>query len=391
LIGIFSEALVRRDGPLKILGATLLAVAAVNYWAYDRFLLSYVLATGCNGCNAPTPNVPSAEELFGVVAAGSAYLLLLTAVHQSSRRAVWGWGTLLIALVTTLLMARSHTHAVVGASARWRAVNEPVQLALYCGASCTLSALLLAIRGPCRRGFVSGAASVVAITGTCLMAYGASNWSRGCVIAPMAKAALLLAGTGDVVTWWKRSLAAVLAAGTLLAIVAVRSEHRRRWSEWPWLAAGAVAVWLTIPHARDALHPLPLRGAVPVGLSRVSTCLAASLPDSVPLERAPQNVPVAPDTVGYLAAPFTTPVSALEPLLNRALETGIHLVVVPARRSRTVSSHTLGTLPYEEVCWGGKVRLSSSAESRPIADFATLGDLIRSDIAIDPGVGPVGN
>jgi hypothetical protein len=67
------------------------------------------------------------------------------------------------------------------------------------------------------------------------------------------------------------------------------------------------------------------------------------------------------------------------------------LVVVPATRSRAVSSHTLGPLRYEEVCLGGQFRLSSGAESRPLAAFATLDDLIRSDSAIDPGAAPARN
>jgi hypothetical protein len=381
------------DGPLRIIGATLLSVAALDYWVYDRFLLSYVLAAQCHGCDAHS-HAPSSEELQTVAAAGSVYLALLISVPQALRRAVWGWGTLLSALSTTLLLARAHAQTVMGVSERWAALNEPVRLALYCGASLTLSTLVLAVRGPRRLDFSSGTAGVVAIAGIRLTDFGAGGWFRASTMEPVAKAALLLAGSGDVVTWWKRSLAAVLTAGALLAIVAARRGHRQRRSAWLWLVAGLAAVWLTIPHARDALQPLPWQDTVPVGLSRVSTCLARYLPaEPLPLDSAEPKGPVLvkANAAGYLPASFTTPASALGPSLQKALNLGIHWVVVPATRSRAVSSHTLGLLHYDDVCLGGQFRLSSGAESRPLAAFATLGDLIRSDSAIDPSAAPARN
>jgi len=370
-------------GPLQVIGTTLLSIAAVNYWAYDRFLLSYVLATQCAGCNAPAPAAGS-EQLLVLAAAAGAYLSLLICSRPPLRRAAWGWGTLLIALVTTVFLARAHGQVVVGTSERWAAVNLPARLAVYCGAGLVLSTLGVAVLERPRRSFLNGPASIVVVVGTCLLSYGVSSWSRGTVTAPMAKAVLLLAGTEDTLTWWKRSLAALLTAATVLVALAARSNRRRRWSRWLWLAVGLAAVGATLPHALDLSHPLSLRDAVPTGLSRVSSCLANSLPEAVPLDGPARNAPLPAGAVGYLPASLSTEASELGPLLAGALTRGVHLVVVPAKRSRTVATHTLGILPYEEVCWAGQIRLSSTAEARRLADFATLDDLIRSAVAVDP-------
>lgn len=373
----------RGDSPFCVLATTLFSLAAINYWVYDRFVLSYALATQCVACDAPAPP-PSSLERMAVGALAATYLVLLMAVSHAQRRVVWGWGTLLIALSVSLELTRAYRQAVAGQTERWAAVNEPGHLALYCGAILTLSTVVLALRGPRRRELLMGAPAIVGIAGVSLMVYGASSWFRAAEAFPMATAALLLAGTEDTVAWWQRSLAALTLAGAVLAILASRSRRPLRRGGWSGLIAGLAALALTVPHALDALHPLALREAVPESLSRASSCLAGGVPEAVPIQSATQRRAGIASPVGYLAEPMARPARELQPLLQEALTGGIRLVVVPATRLRSISTHTLGTLHFDEVCLGGKFRLGSGASARPLADFATLGDLLHSDGAVDP-------
>jgi hypothetical protein len=376
------------DGPVEIVGTTFISLAAFNYWAYDRFLLSFVLWSQCVGCDAPARPL-TALELLAVGVVPASYLASLLVVRSVLLRSVWGLGTLLLALLTTARLAASHEGAVRGAGERWAAVNEPARLAVAFGGILVASALLVVVRELRRRETLGALPSVVSMSGAALLVYGLNAWSRASVSSPMAKAAQLAEGTQDIVTWWKVSFVVLSTVGTLGAVRAWRLRKGLRRTSWLWLAAGVGALALTLPHAQDAWHPPPLREAVPPGLTQVDSCLASRIPESVPLELGDSAIasalPAGPG-VGYLPASMQRSVKDMGPLLQAALTRGLLLIVVPAKRPRWLPTQTLGQLGYDEVCLGGQFRLSTATGARPLAEFSTLGDLVSASSPIDPTV-----
>jgi hypothetical protein len=376
----------REAGTLPIIAATLLSVAALNYWFYDRFLMSYVLATQCLGCDAPAEATTPLELALSVALTG-AYLFVLTRVRSSSLLPVWVYATAILGLLVWGTMANAHQAAISDHAQRWTALHQPARLALGFGASLAFSALIVLIRKR-QRAAALGVPAVAALTGVLLSAYGARALKSGSVASPLAKSVLLLAGTQDTVTWWQNSVTVVLVAGSALALLAARSRHPRGMGAWLALTTGVAAVFFTVPHVRDALEPLSLREPAPPGLSQVSACLGPQIPESLPLEQlASSGVDPARGPVGYLAQPLTRGARELGPLLEAALDQGIALVVVPVRHTRQTRSQTLGLLSFDEVCWGGQFRLTKTSDARPLSELSTLGDLIRSPSAIDPTAG----
>ena len=374
----------REAGTLPIIAATLLSVAALNYWFYDRFLMSYVLATQCLGCDAPAAATSPLELALSVTVLGG-YLLVLTRVRSSSLLRVWVAATAILGLLVWGAMANAHKAAISGHAQRWTALHQPARLALGFGTSLAFSALIVLVRKR-QRAAALGVPAVVALTGLLLSAHGARSLNSGSLASPLAKSVLLLAGTQDIVTWWQNSVTLVLVAGSTLALLAARSRHPRGIGAWLALTIGAAAVFFTVPHVRDALQPLSLREPMPPGLSQVSACLGPQIPESLPLDQLASSG-IARGQVGYLAQPLSRSAKELEPLLEAALDQGIARVVVPVRHTFQTRSRTLGLLNFDEVCWGGQFRLAKSADARPLSELSTLGDLIRSPSAIDPTAG----
>lgn len=376
----------REAGTLPIIAATLLSIAALNYWFYDRFLMSYVLATQCLGCDAPAAATTPLELALSVALLG-AYLLVLTRVRSSSLLRVWVAATAILGLLVWGAMANAHKAAISDYAQRWTALHQPARLALGFGTSLAFSALIVLVRKR-QRAAALGVPAVVALTGVLLSAHGARSLNSGNLASPLSKSALLLAGTQDVAIWWQKSVTVVLVAGSALALLAARSRHARDIGAWLALTTGAAAVFFTVPHVRDALQPLSLREPMPPGLSQVSACSGQQIPESLPLDQlASSGVDPARAQVGYLAQPLTRSARELRPLLEAALDQGIVLVVVPVRHTRQTRSQTLGLLSFDEVCWGGQFRLAKTGDARPLSELSTLGDLIRSPSAIDPTAG----
>jgi hypothetical protein len=376
----------REAGTLPIIAATLLSIAALNYWFYDRFLMSYVLATQCLGCDAPAAATTPLELALSVALLG-AYLLVLTRVRSPSLLRVWVAGTAILGLLVWGAMANAHKTAISGHAQRWTALHQSARLALGFGTSLAFSSLIVLVRKR-QRAAALGVPAVVALTGVLLSAHGARSLNSGNLPSPISKSALLLAGTQDIAIWWQKSVTVVLVAGSALALLAARSRQPRDICAWLALTTGAAAVFFTVPHVRDALQPLSLREPMPPGLSQVSACSGQQIPESLSLEHlANANVDPARAPVGYLAQPLTRSARELRPLLEAARDQGIVLVVVPVRHTLQTRSQTLGLLSFDEVCWGGQFRLAKTGDARPLSELSTLGDLIRSPSAIDPTAG----
>jgi len=376
----------REAGMLPIIAATLLSIAALNYWFYDRFLMSYVLATQCLGCDAPAAATTPLELALSVALLG-AYLLVLTRVRSSSLLRVWVAVTAILGLLVWAAMANAHNAAISDHAQRWTALHQPARLALVFGTSLAFSGLIVLVRKR-QRAAALGVPVVAALTGVLLSAHGARSLNSGYLASPLSKSALLLAGTQDIAVWWQKSVTVVLVAGSGLALLAARSRQSRDIGAWLAIITGAAAVFFTVPHVRDALQPLSLREPMPPGLSQVSACSGQQIPESLSLDQlANSNVDPARAPVGYLAQPLTRSARELRPLLEAALDQGIVRVVVPVRHTLQTRSQTLGLLSFDEVCWGGQFRLGKTGDARPLSELSTLGDLIRSPSAIDPTAG----
>lgn len=374
------EVSVEGDHPLILVGITLLLVAVTNYLAYDRFVLSYVLAEQCVHCEGPAM-VPGPLAWSSFTAVIIVYVMVLLRSSSRKRQSIWHVVTFCSLLIAAAALTFAHHQAIFGASRRWAAVSSVPPIALGTGIFLVIVTAAHVGLAQQRKRLLVGAPALVMLAAVSWTVLAAKLWFRNDVTYPFAKAALLLAGSIDVIRWWVVSLAVLATAGltaTLLALWRARSKR-----SWAVGTCGLAALCLSIPYALDALKPLPLHEAVPQGLSIVATCINERFSDAIPLEAIAAR-PIPATTVGYLAEALDSPTPPLVPRLRAALDAGVRTVVVPAKRKRTIATYTVGPVTYDEVCLAGKFELTASLEAPTTSEFATLADLIRSAKWIRP-------
>lgn len=376
---------VQREPPPSVdapstLGLTLLLVAMTNYYAYDRFVLSYVLSEQCAGCDAPATSPGLAVWVIATTLASAHLLVWYRTAHQERPR-VWAWLACAWLVVAAVVLATCYHQALFGKGGRWSALNAGPLLALATSLVLGSFALPQVLVARYRETRSAAAPLLVLLGTTCWAVYAAKQWSRRELTTPAAKAALLLAGSADIVSWWQTSLVMLLSFGSIAILVTWRGSPKR--SSWALCAVGFASLGASVPYARDALAPLASRESAPQPLSSAASCLEGDFSSALPLESVRPGPPTE-SAIGYLAEPLSTSTTSLLPRLRLALDAGLHTVVVPGNRRKSRPTHTLGSLSYDEPCLAWKVMLTSHPEAPAASAFATLADIVHAGTAVRP-------
>lgn len=362
---------------MSLLSATLLGMAMTNYFFYDRFALSYVLAEQCAGCDGPATSGYAGPACAGLL---GAYVLALRRAPAPERHRWWTFMTGMAIACAFAALTLAYRRAIRGDTQRWAAMSLPMQVSLSLSLFLGVSTILMVALTERRSRLIWGTPTIAVVAATTWAKLALELWNRQELVSPMAKVSGLLEGSAETVGWWKVSLTAQAAVGM---VVVLRAQWRRPdIFHWAGCAAAITALWLTVPYARDALSPLAQREAVPANLSPTASCFAPDFVDVVRLSRPLPPVP--PGVAGYLQESLDTPTPQLLPQLKVALTAGIRTIVVPGRRRETIPTSTLGPVSFDEACLAWRFDLTDETSAVSLTDFATLASLVQRRARVRP-------